>query len=79
MASGTQLEKSAPVTPGEPQLMDRLAGLWGRGRVRWAGMQPSQRNWTLVAAGLLVALVAGLFWYGLRTDWRTLYAGYGPG
>lgn len=78
MASGTQLEKSAPVTPGEPQLMDRLAGLWGRGRVRWAGMQPSQRNWTLVAAGLLVALVAGLFWYGLRTDWRTLYAGMDP-
>jgi len=64
--------------PGEPRLTDRIAGLWGRGRVRWAGMQPAQRGWLLVAAGLLTALVAGLFWYGLRTDWRTLYADMDP-
>ncbi len=31
MATGTQLEKSAPATPGQPQLTDRLAGLWGLG------------------------------------------------
>ena len=24
------------------------------------------------------ALLGGLFWYGLRTDWRTLYAGLDP-
>lgn len=78
MATGTQLEKSAPVKPGEPQFTDRLAGLWGRGRVRWAGMQPAERGWTIVAAGLLVALLAGLLWYGLRTDWRTLYADMDP-
>ena len=50
MATGTQLEKSAPATPGQPQLTDRLAGLWGRARVRWAGMQPAQRGWAVVAA-----------------------------
>ena len=78
MATGTQLEKSAPATPGQPQLADRLAGLWALGRVRWAEMQPAQRGWALVAAVLLVALVGGLLWYGLRTDWRTLYADLDP-
>ena len=78
MASGTQLEKRAPAMPGQPRLADRFAGLWGRGRVRWAEMQPAQRGWTLVASGLLVALIGGLLWYGLRTDWRTLYADMDP-
>jgi flagellar M-ring protein FliF len=32
----------------------------------------------LVAALLLLALVGGLFWYGLRTDWRVLYADMDP-
>jgi flagellar M-ring protein FliF len=74
MATGTQLEKSPPTRPGEPQLTDRLAGLWGRGKVRWSAMQPGSRNWAVVSALLLAALVGGLLWYALRTDWRTLYA-----
>jgi flagellar M-ring protein FliF len=78
MATGAQLEKRTPAIPGEPRLADRFAGLWGRGRVRWAEMQPAQRGWTIVAAGLLAALMGGLFWYGLRTDWRTLYADMDP-
>jgi flagellar M-ring protein FliF len=41
-------------------------------------MHPSQRGWTLAASALLVALVGGLLWYGLRTDWRTLYADLDP-
>ncbi len=78
MATGTQMEKSAPRMPGEPQLTDRLAGLWGRARVRWAAMQPAERGWALVAGGLLVLLLGGLLWYGLRTDWRTLYVDMDP-
>jgi flagellar M-ring protein FliF len=83
MATGTQLEKSAPAMPGQPrpgqpQLTDWLAGLWGRAKVSWAGMQPAQRGWMLVVALLLAALVGGLFWYGLRTDWRILYADMDP-
>ncbi len=78
MATGTQLEKSAPVMPGQAHWTDRLGGLWTRGQVRWAGMQPGQRNWMLAAAGLLALLAGGLLWSGLRTDWRTLYANLDP-
>jgi flagellar M-ring protein FliF len=78
MATGTQLEKSAAAMPGQPQLADRLAGLWGIGRVRWAQMAPAQRGWTLAAVLLLAAMASGLFWYALRTDWRTLYVDLDP-
>jgi flagellar M-ring protein FliF len=72
------LEKSAPGTPGEPQLTDRIAGLWGRSKVRWAGMQPVQRTWAMVAAVLLASLLGGMLWYSLRTDWRPLYVDMDP-
>lgn len=78
MATGTELEKSAAARPGELRLADRLAGLWGRARVRWAGMQPRQRGWAIAAAALVAALLAVLLWLGLRTDWRTLYADLDP-
>ena len=78
MATGIQLEKSAPANPGQPQWTDRLAGLWARGRVSWARMQPAERGWALTAALLLAALCGGLLWYALRPDWRILYAGLDP-
>ena len=78
MATATQLEKIAPGMPGQLQWMDRLAGLWARGKVRWASMLPAERNWALGAAALLLALIGGLMWYGVRTDWRTLYADLDP-
>jgi flagellar M-ring protein FliF len=78
MATGTELEKSAPAMPGQPGWMDRAGGLWARGRVRWATMRPAERTWAMVAAGLMFALAGGLLWYGLRTDWRTLYANLDP-
>jgi flagellar M-ring protein FliF len=78
MATGTQLQKSAQMIPGQPQLTDRLAGLWGRTRVRWAQMHPAQRGWTVVLIVLLTGLVGGIFWYGMRPDWRVLYADLDP-
>src|ERR1035441_1810985 len=74
MATGTQLQKSTQTIPGQPQLTDRLAGLWGRTRVSWAQMHPAQRSWAMVLILLLAGLVGGLFWYGMRPDWRVLYA-----
>jgi flagellar M-ring protein FliF len=74
MATGTQLQKSVQAIPGQPQLTDRLAGLWGRTRVRWAQMHPAQRGWTVVLILLLAGLMGGIFWYGMRPDWRILYA-----
>jgi len=78
MATGTQLEKSGTAIAGDPGLSDRMAGLWGRSRVRWAALQPAQRTGLLVAAVLLTSLAAFLAWYALRTDWRTLYANMDP-
>jgi flagellar M-ring protein FliF len=41
-------------------------------------MAPAQRRGAIVAAILLAALAGGIAWYGLRTDWRTLYTGLDP-
>jgi flagellar M-ring protein FliF len=41
-------------------------------------MRPGQRRWSLVSASLLAVLIGGIFWYGLSTDWRILYAGLDP-
>ncbi len=78
MATGTQLEKSAPARPGQPQLAGQLAGLWGRGRILWAEMTLGQRTWALVAALLLAVLAGGLLWYAFGPDWRTLYVDLDP-
>ncbi|MGB7547810.1 MAG: flagellar basal-body MS-ring/collar protein FliF [Terracidiphilus sp.] len=76
--TGTQMEKSKAGARGQEQLTAGVAALWTRARVQWASMQGAQRGWSLVAAALLAALVGGILWYGLRTDWRTLYAGLDP-
>jgi flagellar M-ring protein FliF len=78
MATGTQMEKSGSVRPGQPQLLDQLGTIWTRARIRWAEMQPGQRSWAVTAVLLLAAMVGGLLWYTLRTDWRTLYANLEP-
>ncbi len=54
------------------------AAVWTRARVGWATMAPQQRRWAITAGIMLAALLGGLLWYGLRTDWRTLYAGLDP-
>ena len=79
MATGTQLEKSAPpFRPAPPQMGGRLGALWTLARVRWAAMPGAQQRWSVAAGLMLAALLAGMFWYGLRPDWRTLYDGLDP-
>ncbi len=77
MATGTQLEKTPPAV-GQLARGGKWSGLWGLLRVRWAGMAAAERGWLALAAALLVALLGGLAWYGMRPDWRTLYAGLEP-
>ena len=77
--AGTQLEKRAPGTGGQgQQLAAGLEALWTRARVQWASMPGAQQRWSMVAGGMLCVLVGGILWFGLRTDWRTLYAGLDP-
>ncbi|HEY1902635.1 MAG TPA: flagellar basal-body MS-ring/collar protein FliF [Terracidiphilus sp.] len=83
MATGTQLEKSAPANQGQfsrnpASWTGRLAALWDVARIRWTTLEPAQRRWALTVAALLVAMIGGLLWYGLRPDWRTLYADLDP-
>jgi flagellar M-ring protein FliF len=78
MATGTQLEKTATGVPVQAGFAGRLGALGTRARIRWAELRPSQRLWAGVAAGMVTALLGGLLWYGLRTDWRTLYADLDP-
>jgi flagellar M-ring protein FliF len=78
MATGTQLEKTATGAALQAGFAGRLGALSTRARVRWAELLPNQRLWAMVAAGMVVALLGGLLWYGLRTDWRTLYADLDP-
>ncbi len=77
MATGTQLEKSAPVSANS-DLAGGLSATWSRAQSHWTAMSPSARLWGIVAAFLFSALAGGLLWYTLRTDWRTLYAGLDP-
>jgi flagellar M-ring protein FliF len=74
---GTQLEKRGPLGDAGPMAAG-AAAIWARARVGWATMSPQQRRWAMTAGVMLAALLGGLFWYGLRTDWRTLYAGLDP-
>src|SRR5579863_878090 len=78
MATPTQIERTAPLAPGRPVTTGRAEALWQLARVRWVAMTPSGRRWSAIAALLLATLTGGLFWYGMRTDWRTLYAGMDP-
>ena len=78
MATGAQLEKLAPGVPGafgQTDFMGRSSAIWTSLKVRWAGMQPAQRKWTVTAAVLLSAVSGALLWLALRPDWRTLYSG----
>jgi len=59
-------------------LEPRLRAAWGQLTTRLGVMAPGQRLWGGIAAGLVVAAMAGLIWYTARPDWRVLYAGLDP-
>ena len=75
--TGTQLDKMAQPLAAGP-MGSGIFALWTRSRILWASIPREQRRWSLLAAVLLAALIGGMAWYGLRTVWRTLYAGLDP-
>jgi len=78
MATGTELEKTARMTPPKVPSGGGLGTLWTRAQVQWAGLLPRQRMWAAVSAALIAGAIAFLAWYALRPDWRVLYAGLDP-
>lgn len=78
MATGTQLAKTEPAIPGQPQLTGRVSALWTRARIRWAGMAGRQRKWAIGAGLMLATLALALLWYAEQPDWRTLYTNLDP-
>ena len=73
-----QLERTTAAVEQAKTWGARLAALHARGKFHWSSLQPVQRRWLLVSVALMMALFAGLLWYGLATDWRTLYTGLDP-
>lgn len=78
MTTGTQLETRPPGKPGNIQVPAPVSALWKQGHTLWSGMTPSRRRWGMVAGLLLASTLGFLLWYGLRTDWRTLYTNLEP-
>ena len=74
---GTQLERRAP-SAESGSLAAQANAVWLRARTSWGGMAPVQRRWSATAVAVLAVMLAGLLWYGLRTDWRVLYSGLDP-
>lgn len=73
-----QIAKQAPGSNAGASMAGRVSALWARARVQWASLSVGQRNGAMVAALLLGTSISILAWLGLRTDWRTLYAGMEP-
>jgi flagellar M-ring protein FliF len=63
--------------PG-PATEHGLAAVWARVQAGLAGLDPQQRRWAALAAGLVLAAAAALVWYAARPDWRVLYTGLDP-
>lgn len=58
--------------------LERAGALATEAVTRFRAMEPARRTRLMAIAAILLACVAGLAWYGMRTDWRTLYAGLDP-
>ncbi len=69
---------SVPASQSSTGLQGTLKRLGRSGYGRWNSLLPGQQRWLLLGAGLLLATVSALGWYGTQTDWRVLYAGLDP-
>jgi len=70
----TQLEKRGPAE-GKDSIRLPAAALWSRLQSAWSTMPDTARRRSAIAFLSLAFLSVVVGWWGLRTDWRTLYSG----
>ena len=79
--SGSQtgaMQPSGAIAGVGANLPGPLGKYWERGKEQWNQWPKAHRSRIAVGAALALAMLLGIFWYGGRTDWRTLYAGLDP-
>jgi flagellar M-ring protein FliF len=70
MDEDQQLRTATGATPAH-----RVAVLWADAITTVGRLEPRQRLWAALGAGLVLTAAIGLLWYAARPDWRVLYAG----
>ena len=59
-------------------LDQRLRATAGTMLTRVRAMPPQQKTWLGISLGCALLTMAGILWYAMRPDWRTLFAGLDP-
>src|SRR3569833_1434716 len=70
----TQLEKREPTGTGKSAGLT-IPEVWSRLQTAWSAMPAEKRRLSMVAFVAMAVLLGIAGWWGLRTDWRTLYSG----
>jgi flagellar M-ring protein FliF len=60
---------------GAGTVVDRVTGGVSQLQSRFAGMPAPRRTWWAAGGALVLAVLAAMFWYASRPDWRTLFSG----
>ncbi|QHN03921.1 flagellar M-ring protein FliF [Granulicella sp. WH15] len=56
-------------------VMQQANKLLSGARTRWGAIPDQRRPWMIAGVAMIAALVAGMFWYAERPDWRVLFSG----
>jgi flagellar M-ring protein FliF len=55
--------------------LERVGTMAGNARGQFLAMSSGRRNMMLMSGLVMAAIIAGMYWYASRPDWRVLYSG----